>query len=42
MIEAITERASWFIAGGVTFSVALIVAGYLLCKRVYRRGVRGW
>lgn len=42
MLEAITERASWFIAGGVTFSVALLWVGYRLCKRVYRRGVRGW
>ena len=42
MLEAITERAPWFIAGGVTFSVALIVSGYLLCKRAYRRAARGW
>lgn len=42
MLEAIAERAPWFIAGGLTFSVGLIVAGYLLCKRLYRRSVRGW
>ena len=42
MFQAIAERAPWFIAGGVTFSGALIVAGYIFCKRAYRRAARGW
>jgi hypothetical protein len=42
MLAQIIAHAAYFVAGGVTFSLVLLVTGYRLCKRAYLRAARGW
>lgn len=42
MIEAIIERAGFFIAGGIVAIVILLIVGVRLTKALYWRIARGY